>query len=225
MQLQVGAAQEVKRAALLLALLSCSAPPPPPPPPPPSPAELKAEVESILTTLEKSFYSHWGSVESTAEYRKIRDEHVPLLREIADANGEYALMAMRVLLRRAPRERFSPGARAILYWTVFQREVYYNRWGLITKSGFVPAVYGDEMMLTGEAVQPYLQRSLRDTRPAPVIGVVEQRESRARGDRVCDYAWLFLSTIVNRPVDYQTDPRLRDPQIHELDLWLDRKRK
>ena len=89
----------------------------------------------------------------------------------------------------------------------------------------MPGVYGDEMMAVGAAVQPYLERSLRDMRPAPVFGPGEEKLSRARGDRVCDYAWLFLSTMLNRPVDYQADPRLRDPQIHELDLWLDRRPK
>jgi hypothetical protein len=178
-----------------------------------------------MESLEKSFYSHWGSVESTADYARLRDEHLPVLREMADSNGEHALMALRVLAKRAPGESFTLAAKAIIYWTVFQRDDLFNRWGVISKSGFVPGVYGHEMLAIGPAVAPYLQRSLRDTRRAPVFGGEEERTNRIQGDRVCDYAWVFLATMFDRPLAYNPDPRLRDPQIHELDVWLDRRRK
>jgi hypothetical protein len=207
-------------AALLLLLASCGAPPPAPPPP--NPADLRAEATAVLESLERSFYSHWGSLESTADYRRLRDDHVPILRELADSNGEQALMALRVLATRAPGERFTPAAKAILYWTAFQRETFFNRWGVIANSGFMPGVYGHELMGLGEAAVPYLQKSLRDGRRAPVFGG-EERTNRIQGDRVCDYAWVLLATMLDRPLAYHADPRLRDPQIRELDLWLDRR--
>jgi hypothetical protein len=206
---------------LLVLLASCSAPPPPPPRPDPVP--LKKEVLGILEALEKTFYQHWGSVESTAEYRRIRDEHVPVLRVIADSNGEGALMALRILAKRAPAERFSPEARAILYWTVFERDTLYNRWGIISKSGFLPGVYGQELLALGPAVAPFFQRSLRDQRRVVVFGTEDERTSRLQEDRVCDYAWVLLATIFDRPLAYHADPRLRDPQIRELDVWVDRR--
>ena len=129
-----------------------------------------------------------------------------------------------MLAKRAPGERFSPSAKAILYWTVFQRETTFNRWGLIAKSGFLPGVYGHELMALGAAAAPYLQKSLRDRRRAPVTGVEEERTGRIQEDRVCDYAWVMLATMFDRPLAYHLDPRLRDPQIQELDVWLDRRR-
>jgi hypothetical protein len=57
-----------------------------------------------------------------------------------------------------------------------------------------------------------------------VVGVEEERNGRIREDRVCDYAWVMLATMFDRPLGYHEDPRLRDPQIKELDLWLDRRR-
>jgi hypothetical protein len=208
---------------LLLLLASCGAPPAPPPPP--DPAAVKAETVALLDSLERSFYSHWGSVESTAEYARLRDDRGPVLREIVDSNGTHALMALRVLAKRAPAERFTPSAKAILYWTVFQRDDLFNRWGEISKSGFIPGVYGHELLALGPAAAPYLQKSLRDTRRAPLFGGEAERNSRIQGDRVCDYAWIFLATIFDRPLAYHLDPRLRDPQIHDLDLWLDRRGK
>jgi hypothetical protein len=208
---------------LLLLLASCGAPPAPPPRA--DPATLKAETVALLESLERSFYSHWGSVESTAEYARLRAGQEPVLREIVESNGEPALMALRVLAKRAPADRFPAEVKAIVYWTVFQRDSYYNRWGMISKSGFIPGVYGHEMLELGAAVAPYLQKSLRDTRRAPLFGGEDERTSRIQGDRVCDYAWIFLATMFDRPLAYHLDPRLRDPQIHELDLWLDRRGK
>ena len=210
--------------AVLLLLLAASCGAPPPRPAPPDPAKVRAEAVAVLDSLERSFYSHWGSVESTSDYARLRDEHVPILRELADANGDHALMALRVLAKRAPSERFTPSAKAILYWSVFQRETTFNRWGVISKSGFLPGVYGNELLSIGAAAAPYLQKSLRDTRRAPVMGLEEERTNRIQGDRVCDYALVLLATMFDRPLAYHEDPRLRDPQIQELDLWLDRRR-
>jgi hypothetical protein len=50
-------------------------------------------------------------------------------------------------------------------------------------------------------------------------------QRRIQQDRICDYAWILLATIFDRPLAYHEDPRLRDPQIHELDVWLDRRKK
>lgn len=202
---------------------SCGAPPPRPAPP--DPAAARAEVVAILESLERSFYTHWGSVESTPEYARLKDEHVPILRAIADSNGDNALTALRVLAKRAPSERFSPAAKAILYWSVFQREITFNRWGVISKSGFIPGVYGHELMAIGAPAAPFLQKSLRDQRRAPVTGGEEERTNRIQQDRVCDFAWVLLATMFDRPIGYHEDPRLRDPQIQDLDLWLDRRPK
>jgi len=185
------------------------------------PGAAKREVVAILEALDRSFYTHWGSVEATPEYARLRDAHVPLLREIADANGEQALLAFRILAKRAPAERFSPTAKAILYWTAFQRDTQYNRWGLITKSGFVPGVYGAELLALGAPITPFLQKSLRDTRRATVFGGEDERTSRIEAHRVCDYAWVLLATLYDRPLAFHADPRLRDPQIHDLDIWVD----
>jgi len=185
---------------------------------------VRAEAVAILESLERSFYTHWGSVESTPEYARLKDEQIPILREIADSNGEHALTALRVLAKRAPGERFSPAAKAIIYWTVFQRETTFNRWGVISKSGFMPGVYGQELMAIGAPAAPVLQKSLRDRRRAPVVGLEDERTNRIQQDRVCDYAWVLLATMFDRPLAYHEDPRLRDPQIQELDLWLDRRR-
>jgi hypothetical protein len=208
---------------LIVGLASCQAPPPPAPKA--DPQLRKRELAALLAALEESFYSHWGSVESTAEFASLREEDVPALREIADSNGEHALLSLRILAKRAPSERFSPAARAILYWTVFARDTVYNRWGILSKSGFLPGVYGQEVLTLGAAVVPYFQQSLRDTRRIAVFGTEEERNSRHQQDRVCDYAWVLLATIFGRPLAYHEDPRLRDPQIRELDLWLDRQRK
>lgn len=210
----------------LLLLASCGAPPPPAPPPVPPPvaALSRDEIVRILDSLERTFYLHWGAVEKTPEFETLRAAPVPLLREIADANGGQALMACRVLARLAPRERFSDQARAILYVTAFERETNFVRWGTLSKRGLLPGVYGDELLALGEASVPHLQKSLSDRRRARLkSGDEEEAANRAQGDRVCDYAWVMLATILRRPFDYLPDPDRRDSEIREFDLWLDRR--
>lgn len=186
---------------------------------------MRKEAISILESLEETFYDHWGSVESTAPYARLREEHLPILREMVNSNGTLALMALRVLQKRSPGERFPTSVRAIIYWSGFQRETCFNRWGVISARGFLPGIYGQELLELGPEIVPYLQRSLRDDRRAPVVGGEEERTSRIQADRICDYAWVLLAALYHRPVDYNPDPRLRDPQIHALDLWIDRRGK
>lgn len=211
------------RYAFFLLLASCASPPPPRPAPP-DPAALRREAREVLAALERTFYDHWGTVEKTSPYARLREEHVPLLREIADANGEQALMACRVLARRAPHERFSHAAKAILYVTALGREENFAPWGVISKGGFLPGVYGEELLALKAAATPYLRKLLTNKRRARVLGGEAQRTNEIQGDRVCDYAWVFLATIFDRPLAYHAEPESRDPQIRELDLWLDRRK-
>jgi hypothetical protein len=185
----------------------------------------RAEVQEVLAALEENFYGHWGSVEGTAEYKRLRPHaHARFLRQVADANGEHALGAMRVLARLSPDERFSDDAKAILYVTALGRERNFTRWGSISRSGFLPGVYGAELLALKTAAVPYLRKLLTDTRRARVYGGEAERTNIAQGDRVCDYAWVLLATVLDRPLAYHPDPDRRDPQIRDFDLWLDRRR-
>jgi hypothetical protein len=210
----------VRRFVLLLAALEACATPPPPQPPLPT-RDFRAEARTALDRLEASFYTHWGSIEGTPEVRRLGREHVAALREETDANSHRALMALRVLARLAPEERFSPAAKAILYAGALAREGDFTRWGVVAPTGFLPGVYGQELLELGTVSTPYLRPLLRERRRAPV-----QREpaGRIQGDRLCDYAWVFLATLYDRPLAYHADPDLRDEQIRQLDLWLDRRR-
>ncbi len=210
---------------VLLLVASCGSPPPrrPAPLPAPDPAALRAEARAALVELERTFYDHWGSIEKTAPYARLRPGHVPHLREVADANADHALMALRVLAKLAPGEKFSDAARSILYATALERETNFARWGVISPRGFLPGVYGAELLALKGVSGPFLQRLLADRRRAPVVGGQGERTSRAQGDRVCDYACVLLATIFDRPLAYYEDPSLRDEQIRRMDLWLDAK--
>jgi hypothetical protein len=214
------------RAWPLIALLgSCAVPAPAPPERPPQPTVSKEDVARLLESLERTFYTHWGTVEETAEYRKLGPAHVPLLRSIVDANGECSLMAYRILRRLAPGEPFTESAKAILYATAFGRDENFIRWGTLSKAGLLPGIYGDELVSLKGAVVPFLRKSLADRRPAPVRGEAgAERANRRQADRVCDYAWVMLAGILGRPFSYDEDPLDRDRQIREFDLWLDRRR-
>jgi hypothetical protein len=205
--------------ALFTGLTACGPAPRPPERAPEAGRDLRAEARAVLDRLEEGFYAHWGSVERTADFRRLGPEHVPPLREETDAGGPRALGALRVLARLAPQERFSPDARAILYTAAFARENDFTRWGVIAPTGFLPGVYGQELLELGRTSMPYLRPLLRDRRRAPAP---REPAGRIQGDRVCDYAWIFLATLYDRPLAYHPEPLARDEQIRQMDLWLDR---
>jgi hypothetical protein len=192
----------------------------------PAAEEVRRGVEAaeVLAALEATFYIHWGAVEGTAEYARLDGRHQGVLRGIVDANGERALMALRVLRRLSPGERFTDDAVAMVYAGALDRERNFVRWGVFGPRGFTPAVYGQELLRLGKGAAPALRGLLESRRRAPVFGDSEgERANRRQGDRVCDYAWVFLALIFDRPLAYSEDPRDRDPQIRALDLWLDRR--
>ena len=209
------------RAAVLLLLGSCAAPPRPPAARAVETRDFRGEARRVLDVLETSFYVHWGAVERAPEFQRLGREHVPALREEADANGPRAVLALRALERLAPEERFGPAAKAILYAAALGRESDFSRWGAISPSGFLPGVYGQELLKLGPEAAPYLRPLLRDRRRAPAAA---EPAGRVQGDRVCDYAWILLATIFDRPLAYHGDPDRRDEQIRQMDLWLDRRR-
>lgn len=187
------------------------------------PVRLRREVLEVLEVLERGFYEHWGAVERSAAYARLRPEHGPELRRIAEANVEESLMALRVLDRLEPRERFDAEARAILYVSALKREVNFARWGILMERGLFPGVYGHELLCLGRSAAPYLRGLLGDRRRAPVFGAGSaDRENVRRGDRVCDYAWVLLAAILGRPVAYDADPERRDAAIRRFDRELDR---
>jgi hypothetical protein len=122
--------------------------------------------------------------------------------------------------RQAPEERFGPTARAILNAAALAREADFTRWGAISPAGFLPGVYGQELLRLGAAAAPYLRPLLRDRRRAPSA----EPAGRVQGDRVCDYAWVLLATIFDRPLAYHPAEEIRDEQIRQMDLWLDRRK-
>lgn len=212
-------------AALAAALLvGCAGPAPEPPrAEAPTGARLKREALDVLEALERDFYRHWGAVERTPEFARLTPRHVPELRRLAEANLPASLMALRLLDRLAPGESFSAEARAILYVSALERETNFARWGAPASGGILPGIYGQELIALGGTAAPHLRRLLADRRRAPVRGAGSaDRENVLRGDRVCDYAWLFLAAILGKPVVYEDDPDLRDARIRAFDLELDR---
>ena len=83
------------------------------------------------------------------------------------------------------------------------------------------ALRGLALLELGAVATPYLRPLLRDRRRAPASA---ERAGRVSADRVCDYAWVLLAGVHDRPLAYHPDPERRDPQIRALELWLDRRK-
>lgn len=212
-------------AALLMLAGGCVAAAPTPTTDAPAPPDYRREALEVLEALEASFEDHWGTLEATAPFRGLTGAHVPALKEVAGANGPQALMALRVLDRLSPAESLPRAARAQVYASALGRETRFARWGAVGPTGFLPGVYGAELLALGTAATDPLRPLLSDRRRASIrAGRAEEAANRLQGDRVCDYAWIFLATIHDRPIGYFSDPVARDEAIRRFDLWLDRRK-
>lgn len=137
-----------------------------------------------------------------------------LLDEIAGkrATAFLALEALRVTDERAyagiPRPE-----RAAIYVDAFRESHFFNAWGLASGQ-LTPTA--DALIALNEEAASRLAPLLSDKRAAPLRGGRDATSAVVYGNRVCDYAWVFLMQIGNRPYTYVQDAAGRDAAIAAL---------
>ena len=138
-----------------------------------------------------------------------------LLLEQIGARGDTAFLALEALRVGDPAayDAIPSTERAEIYAATLRTNVFYNTWGLPghqlteTTRAFL-ALKDDAIAL--------LLPLLADRRPAPLAGSRDATASSAYKNRVCDYAWVFICEIRQRPYTYSQDPEERDRSIEEL---------
>lgn len=137
-----------------------------------------------------------------------------LLAEIR-ARGRTAFLALEALRSADPDAyRSLPGPeKAGIYADALKRNLFFNAWGLpvhqLTDTSRALIALGQDAVLP-------LRRLLDDHEPAPLSGSQDATTSTLYGNRICDYAWVFVSEILGRPYVYEMDPKERDRQIDDL---------
>lgn len=137
-----------------------------------------------------------------------------LLQEVK-ARGKTALLALEALREADPISYNSIPAseRAAVYVKALQDNSFYNAWGL---PGYNLTDTARALISLGEGAVAALRPLLSDTRPAFHSGSKQATTSKVYGNRVCDYAWVFICHIRNQSCEYEQDPAERDRAIEEL---------
>lgn len=144
-----------------------------------------------------------------------------LLLEKVFAGRPSAFIALEALRESDPRAfcQIPVRQRAEIYVAELRRNIFFNAWGL---PGHMLTPTSQALIALGEDAVPALAPLLADTSEAPLHGSEDATTSSAYGNRICDYAWVFISEIRNLKYDYSERPADRDPAIESLRRSLEK---
>jgi hypothetical protein len=137
-----------------------------------------------------------------------------LLQEVKDG-GSTAFLALEALREADPVAYSALPARkrAEVYVNALKSSIFYNAWGL---PGYQLTPTAHAVISLGDDAVRALKPLLGDLRPAPLSGSQDATTSSMYGNRVCDYAWVFINEIEDQPYVYSQDPAERDRAIAVL---------
>lgn len=142
-----------------------------------------------------------------------------LLRDHIRRGGPTAFIALEALRQSEPSafEQIGRAERARIYADQLRESTFFNAWGL---PGFKLTDTAMALIALGEEAVPVLAPLLDDNRPAPSEGSQDATVGAAYGNRVSDYAWVFISEITNKEYAYPKDVAARDGEIRSLSRSL-----
>lgn len=138
-----------------------------------------------------------------------------LLVEKVRSGGCSAFLALEAL-RESDAEAFdrlSAEGRAQIYVDALRRNAFFNAWGV---PGYNLTATSRALIALGEAAVSTLAPLLPDKSKAPLEGSRDATTSAIYQNRICDYAWLFLSEIRGLAYTYSRNPADRDRHIGSL---------
>jgi hypothetical protein len=153
--------------------------------------------------------------ESLRISRQLGASAASLLLEGIKVRGNEALLTVEALRESDPDtyNLLPAEERAECYVDALLTNIFYNTWGL---PGYQLSATSRALISLGEKAVAALKPLLCDRRFAPHSGSKDATASNVYGNRVCDYAWVFISEIMHRPYAYSQSPAERDLAIDEL---------
>lgn len=140
---------------------------------------------------------------------------VSSLREQVTARGTTSFLALEAL-READIEAYQllpARLRAEVYGEALRNVRSYNAWGV---PGYQLTATANAFITLGDEAITVLEPLLDDKRPAQLSGSQSATTSEMYGNRVCDYAWVFINEIRQQHYAYSMNPSERDAAIDAL---------
>ena len=153
--------------------------------------------------------------ESVEMARRLGTEATSLLLQEVKNHGSTAFLALEALREADPKHYRSIATRerTDIYVDALKRNLFFNAWGL---PGYQLTTTAHALIDLGKNAVEALKPLLSDGRTAPLSGSQDATTSTMYGNRVCDYAWVFISEIQRRPYNYSQNPVERDRDIEVL---------
>jgi hypothetical protein len=185
--------------------------------PPPYSGKIELNTKALERQLEQD--AEAGSppfgAESIATARRLGRGATDLLLGRIRARGRTAFLALEAL-RAADENAFTALPtieKAEIYSEALSSNVFFNAWGV---PGYQLTETSRALISLGEEAIDPLRRLLDKQEPAPLSGSQEATTSRMYGNRIRDYAWVFINEILGHPYVYALDPAERDARISDL---------
>lgn len=155
------------------------------------------------------------AADSVRMARQMGRAAVSVLVEQIQSRGKTSFLALEGLREAAPDAYHSlPAAlRAEIYGQALSSSHFYNAWGV---PGYQLTDTAEAFIALGKDAANVLGRLLDNKRDAPLAGSKAATTSAIYGNRVCDYAWVFISEIRHQPYSYSQNTAERDRAISEL---------
>jgi hypothetical protein len=136
-----------------------------------------------------------------------------------ETGGDTALLALEALrfADKASYDAIPVHKRAQIYGDALQKNLFYNTWGV---PGHQLTYTADAFVALGEESIVILEPLLSEKKIAPLEGSEDATTAVIYGNRICDYAWVFIMQIKNRKYTYYQDPAERDKAITILQQEL-----
>jgi hypothetical protein len=130
-----------------------------------------------------------------------------------------AFLALEALRASDPQafERIPAEQRARIYADALRESLFFNAWGL---PGYKLTDTALAFIALGEPAVTALTPLLGDSAQAPLEGSEDSTTSSAYGNRICDYAWVFINEIRKKDYAYPESVAERDQGIRDLTRTL-----
>lgn len=153
--------------------------------------------------------------ESAHLARSIGAAATPILMKQIDQAEAPAFLALEALHGADPKaySALSAETKGKIYVRTLSKNIFYNAWGI---PGHYLTDTAKHLIGLGKQILPFLLPLLQERRAAPLSGSQDATTSQMYGNRLCDYAWVFMNEILDRRYTYPRAPAERDPLIAAL---------
>jgi hypothetical protein len=169
----------------------------------------------LAASKEKSPLGHMDSFDDlklSPAQLAIAEKHI---KEVKDYRSYHLLFVVKNTSEKA-YEGLPTDAKIMILASSLREQVFLNDWSYLEKEECFDNRAGKALLGLGKAGIAHLEPMLKDSTPAPLFGSEEHTLSDLYGYRRKDFAYRYISLILNQEPDFSPYPKERDKAIDVL---------